>query len=84
MAGDPGAAILLLAMGYDSFSMNVTNLAKVKSIIRSITSADAQALLDTVIQMNKAQEVRETVYNVLEEKGVTRVYRDPIKSWRRK
>lgn len=84
MAGDPGAAILLLAMGYDSFSMNVTNLAKVKSIVRSITRAEADALLASVMDMSKAQQVRETVYSVLEQKGVTRVYRDPIKSWRRK
>ncbi|WP_338152356.1 putative PEP-binding protein, partial [Sulfurovum riftiae] len=30
MAGDPAAAMLLLAMGFDSLSMNATNLPKVK------------------------------------------------------
>lgn len=37
MAGDPAAAVLLMAMGFDSLSMNATNLPKVKWLLRQIT-----------------------------------------------
>ena len=82
MAGDPGAAILLFAMGYDSLSMNVTNLPKVKSIMRAVTRDEAQQLLEKVRAMKRAQEIREVVYEVLKKKGVTRLYRDPVKQFR--
>ena len=36
MAGDPAAAILLMAMGFDSLSMNATNLPKVKWMLRQV------------------------------------------------
>jgi len=39
MAGNPAAAVLLMAMGYDVLSMNATNLLKVKSVIRNLDSA---------------------------------------------
>ncbi len=62
LAGDPAAAVLLMAMGYDVLSMNATNLPKVKKVIRSITLQQAEDLLDEVM----AQEDAESVSRCLE------------------
>ncbi|KFX70694.1 phosphoenolpyruvate-protein phosphotransferase [Pseudomonas taeanensis MS-3] len=45
MAGDPAAAVLLMAMGFDSLSMNATNLPKVKWLLRQISLSKARELL---------------------------------------
>jgi phosphotransferase system enzyme I (PtsP) len=45
MAGDPAAAMLLMAMGFDSLSMNATNLPKVKWMLRQINMSKAKELL---------------------------------------
>lgn len=75
LAGDPGAAILLMAMGYDVLSMNATNLPKVKSVIRGITLQQAEELLSEVMHLPDAQEVNRCVERALKEAGVTRLLR---------
>lgn len=75
LAGDPGAAILLMAMGYDVLSMNATNLPKVKSVIRSISMVQAKALLAEVMTMVNAGEIRQRLDQVLRDAGVTRLIR---------
>ncbi|MBX2808125.1 MAG: phosphoenolpyruvate--protein phosphotransferase [Cellvibrionaceae bacterium] len=57
LAGDPGAAILLMAMGYDVLSMNSTNLPKVKSVIRSISLKKAEELLDNMMKLPDAESI---------------------------
>ena len=59
MAGDPAAALLLMAMGIDSLSMNLGSLLKVKWMIRSVGYAEAQALLTEVIDLDTATAIRE-------------------------
>ncbi|WP_026287026.1 phosphoenolpyruvate--protein phosphotransferase [Gilvimarinus chinensis] len=75
LAGDPGAAIILLAMGYDVLSMNATNLPKVKSVIRALNLPQAEALLDDVMGLSDAADVRARIDQTLQEAGVTRVVR---------
>ena len=77
LAGDPGAAVLLTAMGYDSLSMNATNLPKVKSVIRSVSKQEADALLADVMSMQDVAEIRAAIEALLERKGITRLFRDP-------
>ena len=50
LAGDPGGAILLMAMGYDLLSMSAYNIPKVKAVIRKITRQQALDLLDSVLE----------------------------------
>ncbi len=76
LAGDPGAAILLMAMGYDSLSMNATNLPKVKSVLRNCTLADAHALLESVMQQYDANAIHDLVEQQMEKMGVTRLFRE--------
>ena len=75
MAGDPGAAVLLMAMGFDILSMNSAALLKVKSVIRSITYLSARDLLDSVLQMDDMHAVRKEVDLMLYNSGVDRVLR---------
>lgn len=69
MAGEPGSAILLMAMGFDVLSMNSTNLPKIKSIIRSITLVQAQQLLAEVLLLHDAKAVADCIDNALVEFG---------------
>ena len=50
MAGNPGAAVLLTAMGYDVLSMNATNLLKVKWVIRSFSMESARKILSEALK----------------------------------
>jgi phosphotransferase system enzyme I (PtsP) len=75
MAGDPGAAVLLVAMGFDVLSMNAAALLKVKSVIRSVTLKAAQDLLDQVMNMDDAQMIRSAVDLALYNAGVDRLLR---------
>jgi phosphotransferase system, enzyme I, PtsP len=75
LAGDPGAAILLMAMGFDVLSMNATNLPKVKSVIRGITLEQAENLLDEVMLLPDAESINRTMEKALQDAGVTGLLR---------
>ncbi len=75
MAGDPGAAVLLMAMGFDVLSMNAATLLKVKSVIRSVTMKAAKDLLSQVMEMDDAQMIRNAVDLALYNAGVDRLLR---------
>lgn len=59
MASDPNAAAILMAMGINELSMSAPSIPKVKEKLRSITSADAKAALDTVMTMEDGDEIKE-------------------------
>jgi phosphotransferase system enzyme I (PtsP) len=75
MAGDPGAAVLLIAMGYDVLSMNASTLLKVKSVIRSVSMDVAKDLLEQVSELDDAQTIRSAVDMALYNAGVDRLLR---------
>jgi len=75
MAGNPAAAVLLVAMGYDILSMNATNLLKVKSVIRNISSQQAQNMLERALQMEDTQSVKDMMEQELDSIGVGRLLR---------
>jgi phosphotransferase system, enzyme I, PtsP len=75
LAGDPGAAILLMAMGFDMLSMSATNLPKVKSVIRGISFTLAKELLAEVMTMSNADLIRERVEQALNDADVARLIR---------
>lgn len=79
LAGDPGAAILLMAMGFDVLSMNATNLPKVKSVIRGVTFERAKQLLAEVMRMSNGDLIRDHITRELREAGLTRLIR-PVAS----
>ena len=75
MAGDPGAAVLLMAMGFDVLSMNASSLLRVKSVIRDVTLKSAKKLLDQVLKMDDPQLIRNAVDLTLRNAGVDRLLR---------
>jgi phosphotransferase system enzyme I (PtsP) len=78
LAGDPAAAMLLVAMGYDILSMNATNLPKVKSVLRAIPMSKARELLARAMCMEKSSLVREMLDETLTEVGLTRLLRPAV------
>jgi len=72
MAGDPSAALLLMAMGYDCLSMNANNIPRVKSVIRQLSLTEAKALLKDTLVMDHTKEITEYLRSRLEAKGISR------------
>jgi phosphotransferase system enzyme I (PtsP) len=70
MAGDPGTAILLMAMGFDSLSMSASNLLKIRRVLRTINLSDAQALLNEVLAIDNAAVIRSMVELELNKLGL--------------
>ena len=70
MAGDPAGALLLMAMGVDSLSMNLGSLLKIKWLIRSIRYDEAQALLADVADLDRTAAIRDRANAFLEQHGL--------------
>jgi phosphotransferase system, enzyme I, PtsP len=70
MAGDPGTAILLMAMGFDSLSMSASNLLKVRKVLRTIPLAEAKELLHEVLAIDNAAVIRSMVELELNKLGL--------------
>jgi phosphotransferase system enzyme I (PtsP) len=73
MAGDPAAAVLLMAMGYDSLSMNATNLPKVKWLLRQMSLSKAKELLEQLLKIDNPQVVHSALHLALRNLGLGRV-----------
>ncbi|RJG12518.1 phosphoenolpyruvate-protein phosphotransferase PtsP [Pseudomonas cavernicola] len=73
MAGDPSAAVLLMAMGFDSLSMNATNLPKVKWLLRQISLSKAKELLAQLMAIDNPQVTHSTLHLALRNLGLSRV-----------
>ncbi len=72
LAGDPLGALLLLAMGYDSLSMNASNLLKVKAVIRKSNIAEIRLLLREILHLPDESMVRERLLEAVKDPEVRR------------
>ncbi len=79
MAGDPAAAVLLMAMGFDSLSMNATNLPKVKWMLRQISLSKSQELLAQVMTIDNPQVIHSTLQLALKNLGLARMANPVVK-----
>jgi phosphotransferase system enzyme I (PtsP) len=79
LAGDPGGALLLMAMGYDSLSMNAASLPKVKSVIRSVSREWSVQLLEDVLLLDSPHVIKSCVDLALRNGGFGRFLK-PSKS----
>ena len=61
VASDPAAALLLMALGIDELSMGAFSIPAVKRIIRSVSTEQATALLDAVLQLESGLDVEAAV-----------------------
>ena len=73
LAGDPTAALLLMAMGYDVLSMSATNLLKVKSVIRSVSIIEARELMDEVLGLPDTESVYTALDAAFKKTGLSRM-----------
>lgn len=73
MAGDPVAAVLLMAMGFDSLSMNATHLPRVKWLLRQIPMSTARCLLDDVSGMDNPWVIHSTLQLELARMGLDKL-----------
>ncbi len=70
MAGEPGSALLLTAMGFQALSMNASNLLKVKAAIRKVKIGFARKLLNEVLAMDNGEVISSYVDLQLEKAGL--------------
>ena len=75
MAGDPAAVILLLAMGFDSLSMNAPSVGRVRWIIRHFSKKKSARLLHEVLGMESATMIRCHMELALERAGLGNLVR---------
>lgn len=73
MAGDPAAAVLLMAMGFDSLSMNATHLPRVKWLLRQMPVEQARQLLQQALHTDSPLLVHSTLQLELERMGLDKV-----------
>jgi phosphotransferase system enzyme I (PtsP) len=75
LAGDPLAAPLLVAMGFDQLSMNAGNLLRVKSVLRSLSMSDVQFFVDRLEHFQSAIQISTQVEALLRDNGLERFVR---------
>ena len=71
MASDPRAVLLLLGMGVHTLSMSAYKLPVVKWLIRHISMADCQALLQQAIALDNDKDTQAMLSQKLSEIGYT-------------
>jgi phosphotransferase system enzyme I (PtsP) len=70
MANDPMAVIVLLAMGFDTLSMNSASLPRVKWVIRNFSLTAARKILADVLELEDPKDIRLHLQHALEQHGL--------------
>ena len=70
MASDPLAVILLLAIGFDTLSINSSSLPRVKWVIRNLSIANSRKILADVMELEHSAEIRLYLQKALEDQGL--------------
>ncbi len=73
LASDPLSALLLIAMGYDSLSMNASDLLRVKAMVRQVRVSDLKPLLREALHLPDAASVRQTLTEFITDPGLKRL-----------
>ncbi len=70
MAGEPAAALLLLGMGLDGFSMNVASLPRIKWLVRSFAYSEAVEILNQALGCGSSATVLDIAHEAIEAHGL--------------
>ena len=70
LAGNPQAAPILMAMGYDILSMSAYSILPIKKTICSLSFEDSLSLLDEVLLLDDSLEISARLNQVLSENGL--------------
>jgi phosphotransferase system enzyme I (PtsI) len=68
MAGEPLFVLILLGLGLDSLSMNVTSIPLIKKIIRRVTYREACSVLDEAFKKDTAEEIESMLLKEMRQK----------------
>ncbi|WP_410209564.1 phosphoenolpyruvate--protein phosphotransferase [Aquirhabdus sp.] len=80
MAGDPGTAALMMAMGFNALSMSSSNILKVRKALIQIPLTEAQQLLAEVLKMDNPAVIRSWVEMFMVNKGLGSLIKPAQKS----
>ncbi len=61
MAGDTNAAVILLGLGLDEFSMSAIGIPEIKRIIRSVSISEAEEVVGSIMDMRSSAEIAQAV-----------------------
>ncbi|MBK2124054.1 phosphoenolpyruvate--protein phosphotransferase [Fangia hongkongensis] len=78
IAGNPLATPLLIAMGFDSLSMNSSSLLKVKYVLRHLSKKRCNAVLKKVMMMSTTEDVKAYLENFLMKNNLGQLIRAGI------
>jgi phosphotransferase system enzyme I (PtsP) len=70
LAGDPGGALILMAMGYRQLSMNIHNIPKIKWVVRKTPLSVAKQILSEVLAQELPSDARRLMSQHLERLGL--------------
>ena len=68
MAADPAYALILLALGLDTLSVNPSDIPAVKRILRSANLTDARKLLDEAMAFSAHDEIEAYVLEQMKQR----------------
>lgn len=69
LAGDPIGALLMVGLGYRSLSMNTSNVAKIKYLLRHTDETELKMLADEALQQAYGQDIYSMMKGFFENKG---------------
>ncbi|MDA0129750.1 phosphoenolpyruvate--protein phosphotransferase [Vibrio sp. MarTm2] len=69
LAGDPIGALLMVGLGYRSLSMNTSNVAKVKYLLRHTDSQELKQLADKALMQPYGNDIYNMMQTFFEDKG---------------
>ncbi|TQV73605.1 phosphoenolpyruvate--protein phosphotransferase [Aliikangiella marina] len=70
MAADPLAALILVGMGYDELSINMSCLARVKRAISRFDLVEMQQIVDTLLTYETEAKVKDHMLKIMEKRGL--------------
>jgi len=72
MAGDAVVAPVLVGLGLHELSMSAVSIPEVKGVIRATTLSDLERLVERILCLPTATEIRDAVTDYLDDLGVQR------------
>jgi phosphotransferase system enzyme I (PtsP) len=70
LAGDPIGALLLVGLGYDTLSMNTSNVAKVKYLLAQSSLDELKQLADKALMQPYGKTIYNQMRDFFETKGL--------------
>ena len=71
LAGDPMGALLLIGLGYETLSMNTSNVARTKYLIRQSKLSELQNLANEALSKPYGSDIYSMMLNYFEEREFT-------------